>query len=268
MLVALLALGAQHLAAQEHPTTSRGFHPESTFSFSDLDHVNTYNGNLVVTLPIGSRYPVGAGFSYGLTLVYNSNLWEFQDASSGSQVMTQAIPSRHSNAGLGWRLSFGTLFPRNFPYELDPHGIYVGPDGGVHLLFPTLHVGDPADSGVSYTRDGTYLRVTALGNGSSTVESPDGVTQLFDANGEMVEMRDRLGNSVSVAYSPTAWTISDSQGRTQRVWLRPVPSNPLSPGDVPPPLDAIDHVDLTAWNGGTATYSFQYNPSSVTIPRQ
>ena len=72
--------------------------------------------------------------------------------------MTQAVPSRHSNAGLGWRLSFGTLFPQNFPYEMDSHGIYVGPDGGVHLLFATLHAGDPAVSGVSYTQDGATAR--------------------------------------------------------------------------------------------------------------
>ena len=49
-----------------------GFHPEKLYQFSDLDHVNMFNGNLIITLPMGETYPLGGGSSSDNILVHNS----------------------------------------------------------------------------------------------------------------------------------------------------------------------------------------------------
>jgi len=101
-LVLLLGLAAAPAPAQQSPNKDNGFAPEKVFHAGDLDSVNAFNGNLVLTLPIGSSYPVGGGLSYQLTLVYNSNLWEYVDLGGGNST---TVPNRLANAGLGWRLS-------------------------------------------------------------------------------------------------------------------------------------------------------------------
>jgi hypothetical protein len=110
--------------AQEHPNVARGFNPSATFAAGDVDNINLFNGNLVLTIPLGQRYPVNAGLSYGLTLVYNSQAWEHQDYNG----LVQAIPNRTSNAGLGWMVSLGRI------------------------------EGEAATAGIEYSRDGSYLR--------------------------------------------------------------------------------------------------------------
>lgn len=69
LILALLVPG--RLQADTFPTQERGFQAEKAFHVGDFDTVNLFNGNLVLTIPIGSSYPVGGGLSYGLTLVYS-----------------------------------------------------------------------------------------------------------------------------------------------------------------------------------------------------
>ena len=74
VLIAVLAAAlAVPAAAETHPNLATGFQADKAFAAGGVDSVNGFNGNLVITLPIGGSYPVGAGLSYGLTLVYNSN---------------------------------------------------------------------------------------------------------------------------------------------------------------------------------------------------
>ncbi|HWW61536.1 MAG TPA: hypothetical protein VN181_09225, partial [Thermoanaerobaculia bacterium] len=56
------------LFAQQSPTGEKGFHPDKMYDFSAIDHVNTFGGDVVVTIPIGMRYPLDGGLTYGLTL--------------------------------------------------------------------------------------------------------------------------------------------------------------------------------------------------------
>ena len=53
----------------------KGLGAPTGFAISEIDHVNLFNGNLVVTLPLGIDYPVGPNLSYGMTLVNNGNSW-------------------------------------------------------------------------------------------------------------------------------------------------------------------------------------------------
>src|SRR5258708_3594028 len=104
----------------------------------DVDNINLFNGALTVALPIGSRFPVNGNFSYQLTLVANSNPWDFSTRDDGVTVWNDSAPSHCSNAGLGWRVSFGALGlatnpspPTCAPTDVDtPAGtIYEAPDG-------------------------------------------------------------------------------------------------------------------------------------------
>src|SRR5437588_3343091 len=72
LFVTLVTVGA---GAQQHPNEDRGFSPDKVYSFSDIDHVNEFNGNLILTIPVGGTYTVHGQLEYRLALVYNSNVW-------------------------------------------------------------------------------------------------------------------------------------------------------------------------------------------------
>ena len=125
-LVLLLALVPVRLAADTFPTQERGFQAEKAFHVGDFDTVNEFNGNLLLTIPIGGSYPVGGGLSYGLTLIYNSNAWDFEQTASAT---TQAIPVRRANSGMGWRLSPGELLEPTDPANETNRWVYADASG-------------------------------------------------------------------------------------------------------------------------------------------
>ncbi len=142
------------LAAAEHPNVAKGAGRTAGFGTADIDSVNPFNGNLVVRLPIGQAYPVNAGFTYQLSLTYNSQAWEHETYDD----TTMVIPARASNAGLGWALQLGRLNPPRLDRSSMPMGdggrnTYLAADGATHVFYPTLHEGATAVAGVEYTRD-------------------------------------------------------------------------------------------------------------------
>jgi len=101
LTIAGLALAAAPAAAQ-HPNHAPGFRPEHTFDLGGIENVNLFNGNLALTIPIGSSYPVGPELSYGLTLTYTGNVWEWDeevDSDGINETYLQARPRSVSNAG-------------------------------------------------------------------------------------------------------------------------------------------------------------------------
>src|SRR4051812_13653985 len=101
--------------AQQHVNLQRGVNNESNNS-DTFDNVNLHNGNLSLAIPIGQRFNAGGNLNYGLTLIYNSNVWDFNEKNdpraNGNRggIVNQAIPDPKSNAGLGWKLSLGSLY--------------------------------------------------------------------------------------------------------------------------------------------------------------
>ncbi|MGA9768529.1 MAG: hypothetical protein WBV94_05780 [Blastocatellia bacterium] len=75
----LLALfcGAASVNAQESQTPQRGFNPAGSYAISDVETINTTNGNLMLRIPIAAL-PPGRGGSPGpkVDLLYNSKLWD------------------------------------------------------------------------------------------------------------------------------------------------------------------------------------------------
>jgi RHS repeat-associated protein len=269
LLAVLLVLGSA-LRADDHPNTTRGFAPEKAFASGDVDSVNLFNGNLTLTIPIGGSYPVGGGFSYGLTLVYNSSVWDFQEV-SGPPSYQQSRPQRNSNAGLGWQLTLGRLMAPYTPGNDTERWLYLAADGSEHVFYATLHAGDADEPGdtlfplvnqaFSYTRDGSYLRMKVLPTGRREIEFPSGEVHHFDAQLRVDQMRDRFTNAVNVAYTTAGvdvhdvWTISDTQGRTQKVIFRTATQDGAL-------YQVVDHVEVTSF-AGTVNYGFTYESRTI-----
>lgn len=260
-ILASLALFALATAARAdvHPNIQGGFPVDQVFQAGEIDNVNLFNGALTLTIPLGPTYPVGGGLQYGMKLVYNSNPWRYDTVILNGDSYSQAIPSECSNAGLGWRVSLGRLDP---PCQMpDVNGVqnlvYQDETGTDHIWYETLHAGDPEDAPVAgvqqvlYTRDGSYLRMKVLTNGNREVESPDGTTRTFRADGLPTQIRDRFGNHLDVDYSNASyWQLTDNHNRVQRVWFRT---------DLAPYAQTVDKIELEA--SGTpnkATYQFHY----------
>ncbi|MEM9598319.1 MAG: hypothetical protein AAGD06_28905, partial [Acidobacteriota bacterium] len=135
----ILVIGAAPAAfPQEEPTPNlaRGVSADTVYQTDDFGTVNLFNGNLTVGVPLGGRFPVGAGFDWGLTLVYNASAWDFErehcfgpegPGVNPPQVRKDyqvAVPNPLSNAGLGWSLSLGRLL---YPDPDLPHATALHP---------------------------------------------------------------------------------------------------------------------------------------------
>ena len=206
-----MALAAAGAVAQDHPNLERGFYADQTYQAAGLDSVNLYNGNLTLAFPVGQTFHVGGNLSYGLTLYYNSNVWDFEQRDfyppnpgggcalpplSDPVTLTVALPVKGVNAGLGWTISLGSL---DGPYGSSdsPSWVYTSPDGSKHTFFATLHdynetpqdrttspCSSSAPCNVYYTRDNTYLRLVAIVDScgkvlGADVEFPDGTVHYF-----------------------------------------------------------------------------------------
>jgi hypothetical protein len=272
----LVLLAAASLAsAQQAVNAERGFAPEKVFQFSDVDHVNLLNGNVIVTIPIGLSYPVNAGLAYDLKLIYNSKVWDYQTTTYNNNPYLEALPDRLSNAGMGWTLSLGRLLEPDDPEnDLSPNWTYVGADGSQHVFYPTLHVGDnesatdPSDS-ITYTRDSSYFRMRRLSVSSREIDFPDGTIQAFGYNNgrwRITQIRDRFGNALNISYSldEKTWTLTDTSDpvnpRTHRVYF--------SQSSYPYYDKVLEKIELAAPSQYIvpATYSFNYGLVTYTKP--
>ncbi|HSS18934.1 MAG TPA: RHS repeat-associated core domain-containing protein [Pyrinomonadaceae bacterium] len=247
-----LVMLATRAHGQQHTNNERGLSAPSTQT-GEMDTVNLYNGNLALTIPIGQSYNTGGNLNYGLTLVYNSNAWDFrtQYDSVVNRDQLQAVPDPKTNAGMGWHLSLGALYAPQTP-NFNPNvgnWIYVSPDGSEHRFYDNLHSSDPVTSGIQYTRDNSYLRLNVA---QRQVETPDGQMMVFRADGQLSRISDRFGNFLNVTVGSGLWTLSDSVGRVHRVYL-----------DL---TGQVYRVELAAFGSLSAAYQFLYD-ENVAIDR-
>jgi hypothetical protein len=290
LAIALMTAGA--VVAQDNPVLQTGFAADKLYDFHGIDSVNTFNGNLTISIPLGGRYPVNSHFSYGLTLTYNSKVWSYVEAtnscSGGSNcppLYTRAEPNHRSNAGLGWLVSMGRMVPPEDPLSTDANGGYQTADGATHAFYGELHpqgsepLGDPA-SGL-FSRDNSYFRATPAGDGTQ-VRHPDGTTYTFASDGALAAISDAYGDSVYVRtitgsdlatitactaapsfHLTSAWEITDStvrdvanpsQQRKQYVCFTDTPAYPENIyGN-----QLVKRIVLQAPQGQAGVYEFHY----------
>jgi YD repeat-containing protein len=300
LLFAVAITVSPRVRGEQSPRDAKGFGVDKSFDLGTLDHVNLFNGNLTLTLPIGQEYPVNAGLSYRLNLIYTSAVWEIEDRTDTLQRRYfVSHPWRRSTAGLGWLLSLGRLnIPCRTGLQCDPVftatewqdyrfpgpdgeptnrpaiGSYESPDAADHRFYPSLHDDEVAPTApvVGYTRDGTFLRLLHPQDFLWHVEYPDGTVHVFEEyqpgssnRTRLKEINDRFGNTISIVYTSAGWEIHDPHGRIQRVFIRNFDAamyTGLATG--------VERIELTAWGAQTPetlTYWFRYDytpPTSIT----
>src|SRR5712692_5447914 len=85
-LVWLFGLGA--LALGQAPTgiglfkPDRGFMPYGTYALTDMEAINDYSGGVILKVPLASLPQGRGGMSAGLSLVYNSQLFDIKTGAS------------------------------------------------------------------------------------------------------------------------------------------------------------------------------------------
>jgi RHS repeat-associated protein len=89
----------------------------------------------------------------------------------------------------------------------------------------TVRADDGAAAVYQRNSDGSYQRppavrstLSASGSGWKLV-TPDQITYAFDAAGRLTSVKDPRGNGATLAYTATAWTITDAAGRAVAVSL-------------------------------------------------
>ncbi|MEK6375972.1 MAG: hypothetical protein AABO58_25115 [Acidobacteriota bacterium] len=271
---ALLSVVALSALAQKTPPDELGFHPEKLYDFSNIDSVNLFNGNTVISLPIGPRYSVSSHLSYQFTLTYNAKVWDYETwecANAPQSNCTIIFPNLGSNAGLGWRLSLGRLLPpyyagvyRAHDSRNDTSWVYEGPAGDEHAL----GVSSTAAAQVN-TRDGMRMLLNA--DGTRDVEFGSGEVHKFaieQSVWRLKQMRDRFGNWVEIVYAydssgrELSWTIRDSVGRLHVVGLENHAgmSGGWSKGQT------VTSLYLQGYGGISVPYSLGITPANGAVP--
>lgn len=263
-----------------------GFQADKVYDFGSIESVNAFNGNLIVSLPIGMRYPVATGFDFGLTLTYNGKIWDYYSVQpyENGNFYAAAKPNLRSNAGDGWRVSLGRLLapsePTQYGYTDEPTSwTYESPSGDDHPFFSVVYndTSTPCGTGtidsnatVQFTCDGSHLRLVKIDSTTRQVHFPDGRIHEFKYQHNawlLSKMKDSTGNTVTVgsSFDDDGYLIevgaSDGNGRTVDVHYRNLPEM----GDSIDHGQNVDYIDFTA-SGTTATVRYTFNYSTVDVP--
>jgi YD repeat-containing protein len=261
----------------------RGFKPDAVYQLNGFDSVNLFNGNLILTIPLGTPYPVSAGLSYSFVLRYSGQLWRTIEIchvgiNTPEQCRLRFVPDRGDNVGFGWHLSFGELKEPVVTPESQWAGsmwTYQSADGGEHVFFRVLHEPECAGSittncdtyasDTRYTRDDTYLRLKEIDGTTRVVEFPDGIRQRFTklSDGWHIEymytpfsaassMGIPAKNYVHFQWDPATkiWTISDTRDRSHTVTFGASETT----------------LVLAAFGGQSATYTLPTQSASLKRP--
>ncbi|HXH41023.1 MAG TPA: fibronectin type III domain-containing protein [Thermoanaerobaculia bacterium] len=268
--------------AQVHPNLEKGFSPDKMYEFHDIDHINLFNGNLSLTIPMGGSTPVSDRLSMSMTLVYNSKLWDTWTKPNPDtqfpEPQTLKTPSGRSNAGLGWMLSFGRMLqgrtsvddPNDSDIVNDGEIHYESPDGSDRIFWGSIHnnSGETSDTAYAYTRDGSYIRLTGPANTNTRlIETADGMVREFSSymDGDrrrwrVTKISDPFGNHLDFDYSTALqWTITDQYARQTIVHFKDIlAGDSMVYTGNPAYLTAVDYIDVPKTGSGTARYSFVY----------
>lgn len=250
-------------AQPEHPNHRRGLDTPTAYNYDQLDAVNLFNGNNSVRIAI-AELQVGGDLVVPIAAHYNSNIWGFEEGPPATEPPNEpTVTARvdpHQNAGAGWLVSLGKMWPPfTPPWNDGPGWLLVEPDGTRRVFVSTLHPSGPEHPDFGYTTDGSFLRSHRFSN-VFQVESPNGLVREFrTTDGNLLAIRDRFGNQIEITYGANLWTLQDNafpSGRTHTIEFYP------ASGDLP---QRVKRINLAAFGGTSAVYDFTYD--EIWIPR-
>ncbi|MEM7048500.1 MAG: RHS repeat-associated core domain-containing protein [Acidobacteriota bacterium] len=257
-------------ATAYNPNQPQGFPSDRAFHQApDLpDQVDLFSGRLSLVLPVGP-----------LTLVYNNNVWRYTPVIENMQPRLRAEPDRQQNAGFGWHLGWGELYPPGHWYNNSAVGqwLYVGDQGTRHVFYGALHRNeDDGDLDVYYTRDNSYLRLRKIVAGSTwDVEFPDGSARRFVKAGagqpyRLVSGWDSFGSASDADFTVTyssdnrLRTMTDRYGRRHHVHLA-VAGDQVDGQTLSWMGQVVTKVDAQGVNGQRLEYYFTYRNILVSL---
>lgn len=196
-IVCCLTLLSNRLWAQNE-NESVGFRANHAFESGNFgENIDMLNGGLNLTTPIGPRFQVNSRLGYGVTLNYNSKVWDttyygtdwIPREQGQTDPVNQIVPINQGPFGIGFSGHFGRIFKDlQFIDGCDGENIscpgftktytWVSPDGSQHLIHHDPWLKPPAYSepGPPWTRratnDGSYALIT----GPYTAGCPNGQT--------------------------------------------------------------------------------------------
>jgi YD repeat-containing protein len=275
-IAAAVFLTACSVLAQQHPNQEKGFDPSKLYHFADIDSINTFNGNLVVTLPLTQTYRVSPLLSYSFTPVYNANVW---DARSYDPSLLELKTCQRCNAGLGWIVSLGRLIPPTDPSnstnDANKGYVYESPDGRDHGFTPATQT-----SSYVFSTDESGLRMK-VDESTKTIEFPDGTKRIFsDTTGiwRLLHITDPFGNHVDIDYSRSTstheiWDVAEFQDTTQ-IRSHTLEFNVSAAGSDANNTSAgttfaqtyLTKITVAAFGNKTAEYVFNYTRATIPLP--
>jgi RHS repeat-associated protein len=222
LVLLIMACAAVTARAQNPKQPQRGFYPAGSYALSDVETINTTNGNVIFRIPLVSLPPGRGGLSAGVGLYYNSKIWEtfsyedgrFEDGSYSTEL-------RASDSG-GWRYGFKYnvqlvhRYQENQPAHVNcifnnPADTYVYkvkmkfPDGSEHVFRPSGYTDSQGDNFFRMRPDGW---MATCGQPDSHVVST-GMTY-YSADGTF--MRLTFGPDGDNDPSNNPWLLSLSDG--------------------------------------------------------
>jgi RHS repeat-associated protein len=232
-----------------------GYQPAHAYALYNVESIDKATGSLALRIPLAQLPEGAAGFSAGLTLVYNNKYWEVEPFDS-----TYELAESFSG---GWRLSMAPSLDVEYiasTGESDPCGYYITselfqlrltrPDGGRHTFMlskPVRTMPTACEAGtyrmsqlknqnapsVWFTADGSFLRLeidapSTSGiwpyNSSWTLYSQDGSSVRYEVASRIIYLQDRNGNKVSITRTVDPLNpahsyevMADDFGRTIRL---------------------------------------------------
>ena len=222
VLILSLPLGA----VGQGSTPQRGYQPSASYALSDIETINTVNGNLMLSLPLGKLPPGRGGLTGQLNLHYDSKLYDskthyyedFEHLELGAphQVIRNMLVD--SDEG-GWHYGTGyslQLIDRVNQYDLPPQ--FPSPEAIYHwkvkVAFPDGSVREfmPRTIGSSHGQEGYYdIRPdgwqTRWVNGAYTQDFPflTGPLNYYSFDGTYIRLE--IQHDSDGAWGNNPWTL-------------------------------------------------------------
>ena len=112
LVCCLLALGSCGFLWAQNENETVGFRPNHAFEGGMFgESIDVLNGGLNLTTPIGQRYRLNPRLDYGLTLNYNSKIWDATEYQNGPIAPHKQVAATHEGPfGIGFTGHFGRIF--------------------------------------------------------------------------------------------------------------------------------------------------------------
>jgi RHS repeat-associated protein len=243
-IAAVLLLLAQNIFGATDQAPDRGYASGKSYSITNIETISVQTGNLMFNIPVGSLPAGRGGLSGGITLFYNSKLWDLEhlEVADHYGIDVDATAVLQSPEG-GWHYGYKYYFTQEKSENCTQRSMLVTPDGARHLLLLGNGVNGDGDGtggqSINYdgtgacsgaattggqtilwlTTDNTFLRVEVLtdsdtngANNQWTVYLPDGSRIVNNPTSGVAQRRyDRNGNFIDIIENSSDSNYSSRQ---------------------------------------------------------